>query len=108
MDAAVVLKSKLNAAQTQAQGHHESRPAPTNNRSFSFLLSQCTLRLTLRHKLLNLGGEDHAPFQRVGGGRSQFEEKRSAPRGAGARSDTENGHAREGQLESVWNAGSPA
>jgi hypothetical protein len=87
MDAAVALKSKLTAEQTHA---------PTNNPSFSFLLSHCTLRLTLRHKLLNLGGEDHAPFQssaHVGGGRSLFEEKRSPPRGAGARSDTENGHA---------------
>src|SRR6266545_3243309 len=36
--------------------------APTNNRSFSFLLSQCTLRLTLRHKLLNLGGRTMRHF----------------------------------------------
>src|SRR6478672_10098816 len=31
------------------------RPAPTNIRSFSFLLSQWTLRLTLRRKSLSLG-----------------------------------------------------
>ena len=30
------------------------RPSPTNNRSFSFLLSQWTLRLTRRHKSLSL------------------------------------------------------
>src|SRR5262249_32609391 len=40
------------------KGHHRTprqRPSPTNNRSFSFLLSQWTLRLTLRHKSLSLG-----------------------------------------------------
>src|SRR5262249_19557062 len=67
------------------------RPSPTNDRSFSFLLSQWTLRLTLR---VELGGEDYAPFQRsaVGAERLQSEEERSAPLSADSRSHTQNDH----------------
>src|SRR5258707_7456525 len=47
----------------QAQGRPYStreRPAPTNSRSFSFLLSQCTLRLNC--DTIELGGEDMRHF----------------------------------------------
>src|SRR6516165_10929007 len=65
------------------------------DRSFSFLLSQWTLRLTLR---VELGGEDYAPFQRsaVSAERFQSEEERSAPLSADARSHTQNDHPRQG------------
>src|SRR5262249_48942846 len=71
------------------------RPSPTNDRSFSFLLSQWTLRLTLR---VELGGEDYAPFQRpaVSAERFSSEEERSAPLSPDARSHTENDHPRQG------------
>src|SRR5262249_52382830 len=52
-------------------------------------------------QIVELGGEGHAPFQRsaVSAERFQFEEERSAPPGADARSDTQNCHPRQGSLD---------
>src|SRR6516165_1508258 len=88
-------RSVLPAASVRPVTHPQRRPSPTNDRSFSFLSSQWTLRLTLR---VELGGEGYAPFQRsaVSAERFQSEEERSAPLSADAHSHTQNDHPRQG------------